>query len=543
MAVSLSETPPPPATVAAVRRFQAAARRRPGAGERIQGIYIAVLVTLILTSLVYNAAHSALAQVISPIEVARWGPSLVLLALLTAAHWGTVQGPVVFSVADLGHLVLGSPLPRRALVAAPLARALAAAAVSGAAVAGIVVVGLSGRGHTVGAARVIDVVGGVALVGILATVAAFAVSIDRRGERVLRLLTPPALLAAAALALVGVLAGRTGRQIDLWSGPWGWALAAGAGSSAARYLAATAGLAVAATLATVVVWQRRGSGEAERYLRRSEGHARLQASLTNLNARTARRDLAAVGRRSGRRRAGDLRRLRDRLVRWRTRTRSGSAPAGGVVSALIWRDALALVERPAIVIQMLMAGVAGTALALLDLGRILGVAAGGVLLYLAANRLLEPLRIENDAPRRSRLFLASRPGRAYVAHTIIPVVLVTGVIALTAAALALAGALHGRDSTAAIDLVIAGPAIVGCAAMSARRGGRLPQEVLMVAMSSDPSGGGAVLLAWVLVWPAAAAALVALPLGSAGTAHAASGSWALAEVTVAVLLGRLLARD
>jgi hypothetical protein len=58
-------------------------------------------------------AHSALAQVISPIEIARWGPSLVLLALVAAGHWGTVLGPVVFSVADLGHLVLGSPLSRR----------------------------------------------------------------------------------------------------------------------------------------------------------------------------------------------------------------------------------------------------------------------------------------------------------------------------------------------------------------------------------------------------------------------------------------------
>ena len=207
MAVPLTETPPRPATVGAVRRFQAASRRGPGRGQRIQGIYIAVVVTLIAGTLVYNAAHSALAQVIGQGEVGRWGPSLVLLVLLAAGHWGTVQGPVVFSVADVGHLVLGSPLPRRALVAAPLVRALAAAALTGAVAAGVVAVGLSGRGHTMGAARVVDLVAGIALVGILAAVVAFAVSTHRRCEHALRALTGPVLIAAAALALAGALAG------------------------------------------------------------------------------------------------------------------------------------------------------------------------------------------------------------------------------------------------------------------------------------------------------------------------------------------------
>ena len=539
MAVPLTEMPPPPATVAAVRRFQAAARRAPGAGQRLQGIYIAVLVTLILTTLVYNAAHSALAQVISPVEIARWGPSLVLLALVAAGHWGTVQGPVVFSVADLGHLVLGSPLSRRALVAAPLVRALAGAALTGAVVAGVVVVGLSGRRHTVGVARIVALVTGVALIGILAAVAAFAVSADRRCERALRLLTPPALIVAAALALTGALAGRTGRQIDVWSGPWGWALQAGGGASTARYVGATAGVAAVVALATALVWRRRGSGEAERYLRRSQGHARLQASLIDLDARTARRDLAEVASRPRRRRGGDLRRLRHGLAR----TRFGSGPAGGAVAAVIWRDVLVAIEGPVALLQALVACVAGTAVALLDTGRVLGVAAGGVLLYVAATRLLEPLRIENDAPGRSRMFLAARPGRAYLAHAILPAVLVLTLLAATTAALALSGALAGHGAAAAIDLVLAGPAVVACAAMSARRGGRLPQEVLVTAMATDPSGGGAVLLGWLLMWPAAAAALVVLPLGRAGSAHWASPAWAVAEVVAAAVLARMLARD
>ena len=538
MAVRLTRTPPAPATVAGVRRFQAAARRGPGTGERVEAIWIALVVTAIVVTLTYGAAHSALAQVISPTEIARWGPALVLLGLLAAARWGTMHGPVVFSVADLGHLVLGSPLSRRSLVAAPLLRALAAAALAGALVAGVVVVGLTGRGHTVKAATVADLIAGLALTGILATASAFAVSIDRRCERALRRLTGPVLVAVAALAGAGVLAGHTGRQIDLWSGPWGWALQAGAGSPTTSYLGATAALAALVALVSALVWHRRGTGEGERYLRRSEGHARLQASLMALNARTARRDLAEVAGRPRRRRAVHLQWLRVRLTRGPLR--AGSAPA---TAAVIWRDVVAAVERPASLVEALAAGAAGTALALLDSGRILGVAAGGVLLYLAATRLLEPLRIEHDAPGRSRVFLAARPGRAYIAHTVVAAAIVLAVTAVTSAALALGGGLDGHGAAAATDVVLAGPAIVGCAAMSARRGGQLSQGMLMTAMSADPSGGGIMLLGWLVLWPAAAAALVVLPLGGAGAAHRASLAWAVVALVVAAILARRVARD
>jgi hypothetical protein len=41
----------------------------------------------------------------------------------------------------------------------------------------------------------------------------------------------------------------------------------------------------------------------------------------------------------------------------------------------------------------------------------------------------------------------------------------------------------------------------------------------------------------------AAAALVVLPLGRGGSAHAVSGAWAVVEVAASVLLARALARD
>ena len=130
-----------------------------------------------------------------------------------------------------------------------------------------------------------------------------------------------------------------------------------------------------------------------------------------------------------------------------------------------------------------------------------------------------------------------------MAHAILPAVFVPAILALTAVVLALSGALAGHGGVGVIDLVLAGPAIVGCAALSARRGGRISQEMLMTAMGSDPSGGGALLLGWLLMWPAVAAVLVALPLGARSAVHGASAAWAVVDLVAAVVLALLLARD
>ncbi|HJS94053.1 MAG TPA: hypothetical protein VJ741_07300, partial [Solirubrobacteraceae bacterium] len=85
-------------------------------------------------------------------------------------------------------------------------------------------------------------------------------------------------------------------------------------------------------------------------------------------------------------------------------------------------------------------------------------------------------------------------------------------VALSSVVLALAGGLAGDELPAALALVAGAPAVVGCAGMSARRGGRLPQEVLAAAVTTDPSGGGLVLLGWLLFWPAVASAIVYVPV-------------------------------
>ena len=177
--------------VSAIQRWLAAAHRSPSLRQRLSTIYTAVVVLAIGGVVVYGTASSALAQVVSADAVARWGPSLMLLALLGAAHWGTVQGPVVFSMADVAHL-LGAPLPRAPLVARPLRRAFAFGFSGGVLVAVVLLVGLTGDHRHVAVARMVGGRGW-----------ARAVGRDRGGARV----DGVCLWAGRARAAAGYVAG------------------------------------------------------------------------------------------------------------------------------------------------------------------------------------------------------------------------------------------------------------------------------------------------------------------------------------------------
>ena len=115
------------------------------------------------------------------------------------------------------------------------------------------------------------------------------------------------------------------------------------------------------------------------------------------------------------------------------------------------------------------------------------------MLYLAAARLLEPLRQEVDAPGRTRTLLRAPWGRVLLGHTALPAALTAATAALTALGCALAGALPAAGGALAVLAVAAAPVGALCAALSARRGGRLPVGVLGVA-GSDPSGAGGVVV-------------------------------------------------
>jgi hypothetical protein len=293
-----------------------------------------------------------------------------------------------------------------------------------------------------------------------------------------------ALVAAVAAA---ALAGRHHAVDDvlLWSGPWGWAVGPVA---LAAWPVALALLALVTAAAAVTVLAVCGRCPTERHVRRAEARQSAVASLAAFDARSARRALDTVT---------DHRAPRSAAA-W-------TSARGRPRLLLVWRGLLALGRARERAVEAVVLTAAATLVLVLRADRPLAALGAGALLYLGAARLLEPLRQEVDAPGRTRTLLRAPWGRVLLGHTALPAALTAATAALTAAGCALAGALPDAGAALAVLAVAAAPVCALCAALSARRGGRLPLGVLGVA-TSDPSGaGGLVVLGWLLVWPGLAA--------------------------------------
>ena len=389
--------------------------------------------------------------------------------------------------------------------------------------------GLTGDRRHVAVARMLGIAGGLGLMGVIAVALAWIVSSSARAELALRRGTWPVVAVAGALAITAGVGGGVGRTVALWSGPWGWAVQAGAGASSAQWVAALAALALATVMAVALAWRRRGLGESERFARRAEGRAQLQASLMSFDARTSRLALGSVALRSGASgRGGGLRWLRRRLsvvdARWLGGAVRGSWPWSGATRLSRRRRGNASSRRlcwPAGAPRRARrcgAGCWG------DRGRGADLCGRVAAARADADRL--------DVPSRGSVFLGIRAGRALMAHMVVPALVVSVSVAVCAVGLAAAGALGGGEPAAALALVAVAPAVVCCAGMSARRRGQLPQGVLSAAIVSDPSGGGLVLLGWLLVWPAVAAAAVFVPVRAVAL-HAHPGAVAAVEAVAA----------
>jgi hypothetical protein len=197
-----------------VRRWWRATHPGPGVWRRLDTIYTIAISVAILGGLAYGTASSALAQVVTPDALARFGPPAALLGLLVTAQWGAYQGPVVFSVPDVAHL-LGAPLPRRGLAWRRLARGLGAGALAGAVLGALLLVGLAGRGRTVATERATALVAAAAELGLLGVGAAWAVERSAHWERAARLAVWPGAALAAAL-VVAVRSGEPWRTVARW---------------------------------------------------------------------------------------------------------------------------------------------------------------------------------------------------------------------------------------------------------------------------------------------------------------------------------------
>jgi hypothetical protein len=518
----------------AVRAWWRAVRPGPSLGHRLDLLYTTALSAGILGALAYGTASSALAQVVGPAWLAHVGPALALVAVLLTARWGGYQGPVVFSVADVTHL-LGAPLPRRGLAGGRLARSLAAGAGAGALVAGALVVGLAGEGRGIAVGRAAGLVAGVAELGVLGVAAAWAVECSARWDRLTRRAIWPAVAVGAGLwALSG--AGAGGRAVALWGGPWGWALQPGTTQPGAAWAAALALLTVLTAAAAALALRGAGNGHAERHLSRAEARANALASLMSFDARTARLALETAGAGGATRGGRGLRRLRRTVAARGRRT-------GATWAAIVWRDAVAVLRTPGRAAEGAVLAAGGVALAVTNGDRVLTAAAAMALVYAGAARLLWPLRAELDRPARARILLRPRLGRIVAAHLVVPVVLVVVSAAIGALGAAAAGGLPSRrGAVAALAAIAVTPVVTFCAAMSARRGGRLSESVFATAVGTDPSGGGFLVLGWLALWPGLGAALGAVPVIAAVKATSGDAVVLVLAVEVAAaaaLLGTL----
>jgi hypothetical protein len=524
-------TPAPPGgagRLAEVRDWWHEHRPGPTIGQRLDLVYTVVISIAILGTLAYGTASSALAQVLTPDWLEQFGPSIALVALLVTARWGAYQGPVVFSVADVAHM-LGAPLPRRGLAIRRLVLGLATGALAGAVVAALALVGLGGEGRGVEGARIGGLVAGLAALGVLAVAAAWTVERSARWDRASARAIWPVTAVAVALALVAG-AGAGGRAVAVWSGPWGWAVQAGTGAGTAQWLAALALLVVTTAAAATAVLRGCGDCPAERHLRRAEARASAVAALTSWDARSARRAFESAGPGRAVRGGGNLRALRalaERLGR----------PGEPSTAAIVWRNAVAARRSPGRVLEAVALAGAGGALALTNADRTVAVLAAMLLVYFGAARVMAPLRAELDVPGRARILLRAGLGRVLVAHAIVPAVVAAVAAALAAAVCAAAGGLPAHGGAAALTVVLVAPAVSCCAAMSARRGGRLPTTVFASATALDPSGGGFSVVMWLAAWPAAGAVIGAVPVLVA--THSGPGSGLLAAL-VALAAGGIL---
>jgi hypothetical protein len=512
------------ARVADVRAWWRVARPGRSLGAKLDAVYTAAVTAAIFGALLYGTASSALASSITPRTLPEWGPAIGLVAVVAIARWGTWQGPVVVAAADVGFL-LGAPQSRRALSARPLARAVAVGAGAGAVVAAVTLVGLGGRGRGVGAGAVAGLVLGVALLAVLGVALAGRVECSARWTRAVGVALPLSLALAVGLEIASG-AGHGARTAVLWSGPWGWALQPAAGSSTASAVAALVALALVAVAAVVACARGFGACPTERHAVRAEARSGVVASMWAFDARRARLSLRLAAR------GGTSR----SVPRVRPPRRAGLAIA--------WRDAVSALRGPGRTLTGAAVAAAAAALAVAAANHAAAELLAALGTYLAASTLLEPLRLEVDQPNASQALLTRPFGRVLLGHVAFPLAVVAIAAGVAGAVVAATGAIDARAGALAIIAVAVSPAIVACAALSSRRGGRLPMSVLTVGTASDPSGGGAAVIAWLLAWPVAAALIGGLPVVLVARGTTLSGSLPPALLVAAVaplVLGYVLA--
>jgi hypothetical protein len=492
----------------AARAFIRAHRRRNR--PSLYSLYMLVLVCALLGALGHGVIATLLAGGIAGHGLLVFGPAALLLMALAAARFGTWQGPVSFSAADVA-LLLTAPVATAALVRPRLDHGLVTGACAGAAVGAVLVLLVAGGPAELGVTRAICTVAGIGALGAAAAASAWLVQSARRSTRWVGRGSPVVVVLAAALAAV---AASVDSAVGAWSGPWGWALAPLTGISA--WPVAT-GLLGAGT-AALVVWARARAGSAsiETFLVRAGTRSALTASAFTLDYRGA-----ALAYRSAQPGSGFGRAPRLPLP---------ASPR----AAVAWRDATGLVRRPARIGWAGLVGAGATLLALAHPGNVVIAGVVAAAAYVAATLLCEPLRIDVDDPDRSAVLLSWPLGRVLFAHCLVPVVVLGSVAAATICAAVAAGAAGpGALLLIATALVPLVSTAVLAAALAARRGGRIDQDLLTRLLGTDPSNPASGAIAVLMLAPWLILTLVAIGAPVAILGHAVAGHRGVAGAGVA----------
>jgi hypothetical protein len=451
-------------------------------------------------------------------ELVRWAPPVLLLLFVAALRYCTWQGPVLFSLPDVGWL-LSAPLSHAEIVRWRLRRGLAVAAGLGGALGLATFVVVEAELGVAAWPLLGATVGGLASLGLLAGSAGWLIECSPKRARIVLRASPLVIPVGAALALApSVVEG----DVALWSGPWGWAagpvIAAAEGSTPGWPYQATL-LAVTALATVAIAWRSAGSAPTEELARRAGIRSGLVAALYFADVRGA----ALLVRRAGESLLG-MRRIRLRRPRasW---------------LAIPWRDALSILRAPSRIGWALLLTFAGaSAVAAAPDSR--AVVATSVLAgYAAAARLIEPLRLEADQPDAHHV-LPWRWGDLLLLHCAVPVLSLTalGVLAVTAASIA--GLLPPAAVWSALALCPLVSATFASSAAIAGQRGPFPIELLL--LGGDV--GAVILLVWLVTGPILAAVALILPVS---ILHRAADEGSLiaeaAGAAAAVLVVTLLA--
>jgi hypothetical protein len=447
---------------------------RPGRSwtTRAENLYIGLLTIGVLVGLTWTISRKAGTLFVDVAGFYRfvWGTPLLVLIFLGVLRYSTVQGFVSFSEADCLYL-LPAPLRRSELVRPRLLTASVLLGIGGA-IAGILALVASSGSHS--GARVGEAaLAGLAL-GVLLVAGSWHVQRLRWATAWTMRLTIP-LLGLAVLLAFAQTGSYDERFAGLWSGPWGWGILPLASGSPSFGLAALGLLCALALAAGISVYRTAGSCTIESFRVRARTRSQVVASLYAFDYRSVGQAARA-----------------EKAQTWQGRVRVRT-PVRPVI-AVPWHGALALLRSPVRLGWGVVLAGAGMFLLARQPIREGALLAGAVALYLAASSLLEPLRQEVDTPGAAKVLLPWRFEKVLWLHCLLP----AGVMIL-AGLLAVAGGLASGFLTvdAAVSLlVLTIPltfVVILCAALSARRGGRVSSNLVNLA-AMDTTG-----FSWIFV--------------------------------------------